>query len=392
MRNLFQTVPKLNPQFTDGRNLSEVTYRLLGKLIDSPDHQLSPHQIHLASGPSGELDATTLLPGRGNNPFATAAETLWVCAGRDDVSTLEKWLPRARQEDHPGSRIRNWALPNGNPIDQVAVVLQKLKRDRHSQQAIIMLWDPARDGVKQNAAESSNNLHLQFLVRNGGLDLHISTCSSDLYALTVNIFQWCFLGHYVADFLGVPFQNCFFMTTLLSLENGQLETARRVLEYEYLAPPKVELALVKKEYPLLLPGHFQYLADQLYLAAYQNRLDQVRTKLSTRFYPQFQDFFAVLKAETLIEASAAAYLGALKEVSSVPLLFSLLDIGMRRRKEALWLKDGFAELWCSTKGEIAAAKYLRRIHNLNSHLEDYYVCQKSPNHDPKRVSSRGSLV
>src|ERR1700741_5336126 len=78
-------------RLTDGESLSEVTYAGLGKLeglsaeTASPAGNTkdpSPHLFHIGPGLYGEPDPTTILPKRGNNIFATIAETLWVYAGR----------------------------------------------------------------------------------------------------------------------------------------------------------------------------------------------------------------------------------------------------------------------------------------------------------------------
>ena len=59
---------------------------------------------------------TLLYPKRGNNPFASLAETMWVLAGRIDMKWLKTFLPRCvdYSDDNYtwragyGARIRNW--------------------------------------------------------------------------------------------------------------------------------------------------------------------------------------------------------------------------------------------------------------------------------------------
>src|ERR1700746_3163624 len=119
-------------RLTEGKSLSELTYKVLAKLDGLSSEtasragntkELSPHQLHLLPGLYGEPEPTTILPGRGNNPFATMAETLWVYAGRNDVGTLSKWLPRARDYSDDGKiwdsgygpRLRHWH----NRVDQI---------------------------------------------------------------------------------------------------------------------------------------------------------------------------------------------------------------------------------------------------------------------------------
>ena len=143
-------------RLTDGESLSEVTYAVLGKLNGLSAEQasragntkeLSPHQFHIGPGLYGEPDPTTIVPKRGNNLFATVAETLWVYAGRNDIETLSKWLPRAKEysdngrtwDSGYGPRLRNW----GGKLDQLEPVLRRLRQKADSRQALITIWDPA---------------------------------------------------------------------------------------------------------------------------------------------------------------------------------------------------------------------------------------------------------
>lgn len=106
---------------------------------------------------------TLLYPRRGNNPFATLAETMWVLSGRNDVKWLSMFLSRAKEfsDDYNsetgegvwragyGPRIRNWQGFNGKgdivTVDQLEFVINQLKKDSGTRQAVISIWDPAKE-------------------------------------------------------------------------------------------------------------------------------------------------------------------------------------------------------------------------------------------------------
>jgi thymidylate synthase len=54
-----------------------------------------------------------LYPKRGNNPFASLAETMWVLGNRNDMEWLEKFLPRCKDYSDDG---RIWRAAYGPRI------------------------------------------------------------------------------------------------------------------------------------------------------------------------------------------------------------------------------------------------------------------------------------
>lgn len=112
-------------------------------------------------------------PFRKHSYIAQLAETLWVLAGSNDITWLSKFLPRAPDFSDDGTtwraaygdRIRKWPMSlaehcearnNGNTIglssdsdeqyiDQLLAVVSELKKSGHTRQAVIAIWDPARE-------------------------------------------------------------------------------------------------------------------------------------------------------------------------------------------------------------------------------------------------------
>jgi thymidylate synthase len=164
---------------------------------------------------------------RNNNIFAQIAETCWMLSGRDDVEFLEHYLPRAGDFSDDGKtwragygpRIREWIrlvdVANGHGvqeeyIDQLEGVVELLKKDLYTRQAVISIWDPARDlGVVSKDIPCNNWLH--FLVRNNintnvpELNMYVAIRSNDLIwgASGINWFEWSVLQAVVASAAGI---------------------------------------------------------------------------------------------------------------------------------------------------------------------------------------------
>jgi thymidylate synthase len=393
-------------RFTEGRSLSEVTYRILVKLnsldkIQSSrageTRELSPHQFHLFPGLYGEPDATTILAGRGNNPFATVAETLWVYAGRNDIDTLGKWLPRAKDYSDDGKswssgygpRLRSYGRAR---VDQVETILRRLAKKPDSRQAVITLWDPEADGVKENSKDYVCNILVHFLVRDGGLNLYVTTRSNDIiYGVAINVFEWCFLGRYVAGQLGLPFRHYYQTGSSLHLYDWKSGTAQRITRHPYRPLPAVKITAAPPAVTRLFPPQeLQRQCNTIYQAAYTGTLAETFVKSLDGFPSYLADYVYALRAEGKLGGTGSEYLAELKGVRDVPLLFSLLDIGQRRRREALWLCKGFTDLWLNTNSEVAAARYLRGLYNALN--ESDHVQQKGNGHYAVRPTPGRSPV
>ncbi len=147
-----------------------------------------------------------VLPGRNNNVFAQIAETAWVLAGRDDLSFLSHYLPRASDFSDDGKtwraaygpRIRRW----GGQIDQVKEVVERLREDPFTKRAVASIFDPSSDFIETRDVPCNN--WLQFIQREGKLDLHVTVRANDaIWGFSgINFFEWSVLHEIVACSLG----------------------------------------------------------------------------------------------------------------------------------------------------------------------------------------------
>lgn len=159
-----------------------------------------------------------LLPNRKANIAAQIAETAWLLAGRDDIEWLTHYLPRAKDfSDDGGStwrgaygpRLRDWK----GCVDQLDYVVEALRADPASRQAVMSIWDP---GVDTNPGKDRpcNDL-LIFSIREERLDVHVTIRSNDaIWGWSgINAFEWSVLQEVVAGMVGVVPGSLHFSTT-----------------------------------------------------------------------------------------------------------------------------------------------------------------------------------
>ncbi|MCJ1699331.1 thymidylate synthase [Rathayibacter festucae] len=137
-----------------------------------------------------------VVPERHGNVFASIVETLWVLAGRDDIATLEPYLPRAALFSDDGRvwrgaygpRLRDWY-----GVDQLARVRNLLVTDPNTRRAVVTIFDPQRDYFESVDIPCTN--WLQFDLRDGQLNLSVVMRSNDLIwgFSGINAFEWSVL-------------------------------------------------------------------------------------------------------------------------------------------------------------------------------------------------------
>lgn len=190
------------------------------------------------------LNREILLHGRKANIAAQIAETAWVLAGRNDIEWLSHYLPRAADFSDDGKtwrsgygpRLRAWerrSTPTGfrgEPIDQLASVVDRLREDPNTRQAVAVLWDPATD--TQPGKDLACNNWLSFSARDGVLDLHVAVRSNDvMWGFSgINYFEWSVLLEIVAGLTGLDVGKLHFSTTSLHLYERHWEKAQQIIQ------------------------------------------------------------------------------------------------------------------------------------------------------------------
>jgi len=167
-------------------------------------------------------------PYRYNNIMATVAEVLWVFSGRNDLGYLSYFLPNAADfSDNEGQtwggaygpRLRYFSIfnrdyaydPESMPskipsYDQIKNVIETLKEDPFSRQAIIEIAQPDVDyDHRIKTKDRPCTLFIQFLIRDGKLDCFVKMRSNDVMwgCYNINVFEWTFLQEIIAGILNV---------------------------------------------------------------------------------------------------------------------------------------------------------------------------------------------
>lgn len=173
-----------------------------------------------------------VLPHRNNNVFASIAESMWVLAGRNDLSFLSAYLERAVDFSDDGLtwragyglRLRNW-----NGVDQLAEIVKILRKDPLSRRAVASIYDPDRDFVESRDIPCNNWLH--FLMRDGHLDLHVAARSTDIWwgFSGINAFEWTLLLEVMSRWLQCMPGRLVFFSSSLHLYERHFDRASRLL-------------------------------------------------------------------------------------------------------------------------------------------------------------------
>ena len=163
----------------------------------------------------------TFIPNRKLNPYFAVAEVIWILSGRQDVGFISYYNKNiATFSDNGktfhgayGDRIRNFPeyVPSEDMnekfekdyIDQIALSINRLKDDNDSRQAVICLWDPARD-LKIGSKDYPCNNMCYFTLRDNKLDMSVIRRSNDMiWGVPYNQIQFYFIQALVAGSLNV---------------------------------------------------------------------------------------------------------------------------------------------------------------------------------------------
>lgn len=164
-------------------------------------------------------------PVRDANPIFHLHEALWMLAGRDDATWLDRFVrdfsarfaeDEGRMHGAYGRRWRSWferahheAAGNyGNPgtIDQLDTVVRLLRADPYDRQAVIQMWDAEADLGVPGLADRPCNTQIYLRADRGSLDATVTCRSNDAVygAYGANVVHFSVLQEYLAARIGIP--------------------------------------------------------------------------------------------------------------------------------------------------------------------------------------------
>jgi thymidylate synthase len=145
-----------------------------------------------------------LPPERVLNPAFAAAETVWILSGTDAPwihiynQQLRQYADDGVLKGAYGPRLRHWH----GQVDQLAVVVELLKRDPESRRAVIQLYDPALDAGGHRDVPCT--LGYRFHIRHGRLHMSTTMRSQDVWiGLPYDMFAATVLHELLAGWLEV---------------------------------------------------------------------------------------------------------------------------------------------------------------------------------------------
>jgi thymidylate synthase len=139
---------------------------------------------------------------RGLNTAIAAAEALQLIGGVSYPDLMVKVAANFDQFRDDGTFHGAYG-PRVRP--QLPVIVDRLKRDPATRQAIIVLWDPLHDLFVQDSKDYPCTIALQFVIRGGELHMHTFMRSNDVWwGLPYDVFQFTQLQFTVANALGIP--------------------------------------------------------------------------------------------------------------------------------------------------------------------------------------------
>jgi thymidylate synthase len=386
--NLFRGAPSrvngeseaspLDRYVTVGTGVSDVTHQVLRKQLtiapvvpsrNGETRELSPHTVVVQGG-----SPYTILPNRGNNVLATIAETLWVWAGRKDLSHLIKWLPRASEYSDDwnqttkegnwragyGPRLRAWNNRDGSVTDQLEVVVGRLQRSLETRQALFAIYDPAADSVAVSK-DYPCNLIVHFLVRDGALNMHTYLRSNDVvFGYCINAFEWTFIWKYLADKLGIGLGSYHHTASSLHLYKHHYDKAAKIVD-TYRAHPS--FLQIYGGFGKLTPEALKKLCDRIFECGGREIVDEEEI-------PSFlRDFSVALFADnTFPEHDVEGFMGLMNQIRDKNLILAMLDLGQRRFASGLWSHPSLPQLFPLESDYAEVTSFLRYLdgHNAQS--------------------------
>jgi thymidylate synthase len=137
-------------------------------------------------------------------------ELLWFLRGETNIRYLREngvtiWDEWADSEGNLGrvygAQWRDWRTPDGRSIDQIAQVIESIRKNPDSRRHIVSAWNP---GEISNMALPPCHALFQFYVSEGELSCQLYQRSADIFlGVPFNVASYALLTHMVAQVTGL---------------------------------------------------------------------------------------------------------------------------------------------------------------------------------------------
>ena len=176
-------------------------------------------------------------------------ELLWFLAGSTNISYLtdhnvhiwDEWADESGNLGRVyGAQWRDWVAPDGARVDQLAEVIESLKKNPDSRRHMVCAWNPGE--VKDMALPPCHAL-FQFYVAEGELSCQLYHRSADIFlGVPFNIASYALLTMMIAQVCGLKAKEFVHTFGDLHLYSNHVEQAKEQLAREPRALPQMKIS------------------------------------------------------------------------------------------------------------------------------------------------------
>ncbi|MET0414473.1 MAG: thymidylate synthase [Actinoplanes sp.] len=180
---------------------------------------------------------------------SVAVELLWFLRGESNVSWLRErgvtiWDEWADENGELGPvygvQWRSWPTPDGGKVDQIAELLDTLRRDPDSRRMLVSAWNVSE--LPQMALAPCHTM-FQFYVADGRLSCQMYQRSADLFlGVPFNIASYALLTRMIAAEVGLEPGDFIWVGGDCHIYNNHVDQVREQLSREAYAFPQLEIA------------------------------------------------------------------------------------------------------------------------------------------------------
>jgi len=200
---------------------------------------------------------------------SVAYELLWFLRGESNVSWLrdhgvtiwDEWAD-ADGDLGPvyGVQWRSWPTPDGGHVDQIAQVVENLRRDPDSRRHIVSAWNVADI---PSMALAPCHAFFQFYVADGRLSCQVYQRSADLFlGVPFNLASYALLTHMVAQQTGHDVGDLVWTGGDCHIYDNHVDQVREQLSREPFPMPTLQLRQA--------PSIFDYTYEDIEVVGYQH--------------------------------------------------------------------------------------------------------------------------
>ena len=165
--------------------------------------------------------------------------TIWT-----DNAESDYWKPKSQFKGDLGRvygiQWRNWRAPDGRIVDQIAELIEKLKKTPYDRRLIVSAWNP---GELSDMALPPCHMFFQCFVAGDKLSLHMVQRSCDMFlGVPFNIASYSLLLHMLAQVTGLKADECVLTLQDAHIYHEHFDAVKEQLSREPMKLPTLWLS------------------------------------------------------------------------------------------------------------------------------------------------------